>query len=70
MEKDYITASELKNIRKNLGVSQREFADLICSSKPTIERWEREKDAKITGPVVALVRILSRFFGEQVFPAY
>jgi len=32
------------------------FAQLVCASKPTVERWERSE--KITGPIVALVKIL------------
>ena len=49
--KDYITSEDIKNLRKNLGLTQKEFASLVGTSKPTIERWEKE-NAKITGPIV------------------
>ncbi len=74
---NYITGEDIKRIRKKLGITQKEFAKLICSSKPTIERWERELDKPITGPIVALARILDNrpnlahdylSIPEQVFP--
>ncbi|SEK95509.1 putative transcriptional regulator [Pseudobutyrivibrio ruminis] len=55
---EYITSEELKRLRSRLGVTQVEFAELINSSKSTVERWERDKKGKITGPIVPLVRIL------------
>ena len=58
MVKDYINGADIKRIRMKMGYTQKEFAKLICSSKPTVERWEREPDGVITGPVVALMRIL------------
>ena len=39
---EYVTSEEIKNARKKLGLTQKEFAQLIGSSKPTVERWERE----------------------------
>ena len=55
---NYITGEDLKRLRTKLGVTQKKFAELICVSKPTVERWERDSKKPITGPVVALVRIL------------
>lgn len=47
----YITADEVRLIRKGLGLSQQEFAELLGCSKPTVVRMETAKDI-ITGPVV------------------
>lgn len=55
---NYITSEELKRLRTKLSLTQVEFASLVNISKSTIERWERDKNAKITGPIVPLVRIL------------
>ena len=38
-----MTAQELKDLRKRLGITQKQFADLIGVSKPTVERWEVSK---------------------------
>lgn len=35
-----ITSAQLKEKRKDLGLTQREFANFIGVSKPTVERWE------------------------------
>ena len=35
--KDYITSEDIKNLRKNLGLTQKEFASLVGTSKPTID---------------------------------
>ena len=35
---DYITAEEIKKFRKKLGMTQKEFAELLGVSKPTVER--------------------------------
>lgn len=56
----FITAEDLKRIRKKFGVTQKEFAEIIHVSKPTVERWERS-DEKITGPVVLLIQMLDRY---------
>ena len=57
---EYTSAAELKKIRKQLGMTQKEFALLINTSKPTIERWERSEEP-ITGPIVLLVEMLRRY---------
>ena len=55
---DCITAEELKNFRKRFKMTQKEFAELIGVSKPTIERWETSEKV-ITGPVALLIDMLS-----------
>ncbi len=52
-----ITGKEIKQIRTNLGLTQKEFADLINTSVPTVERWEVSVKP-ITGPVVLVLNIL------------
>ncbi|MDD3338124.1 MAG: helix-turn-helix domain-containing protein [Lachnospiraceae bacterium] len=63
----YTTAEEIRKIRKQLGLTQKEFAQLINCSKPTVERWERETKS-ITGPVVLLLKMLEQYpeFAEQM----
>lgn len=55
---EYVTSEDIKRIRKELKMTQKEFANLICVSKPTIERWEMSKE-KITGPIVLVLSLLS-----------
>ncbi len=52
-----ISGEEIKTLRNRLGLTQKKFAELVCASKPTVERWERKEE--VTGPIVALVKILS-----------
>ena len=54
---DYVTSEEIKDVRKQLGLTQKEFAQLIGSSKPTVERWERG-DMQVKGPIVLLLQML------------
>lgn len=54
----YITGNEIKNVRKKLKMTQKEFALFASVSKPTVERWEREE--KVSGPIVSLIEILKR----------
>lgn len=54
---DYIMAKELKEVRRMLKMTQKEFAELLGCSKPTIERWETS-DTPIKGPVVLLISML------------
>lgn len=54
---DYLKASDIKRVRKELDMTQKEFAELIGCSKPTIERWESE-NSKITGPIVLLLNMI------------
>ena len=57
---EYTTAQEIKDIRKLLGLTQKEFALVINSSKATIERWERSTEP-ITGPIVLLLKMLEKY---------
>ena len=57
---EYITAKEIKAVRGQLGLTQKEFAQLIGCSKPTVERWERSEDA-ITGPICLLIKMLEKY---------
>ena len=54
---EFILSEDIKRVRRKLNMSQSEFAKLIRSSKPTVERWEMSKD-KITGPIVFLINML------------
>lgn len=54
---EYATAEDIKRVRKKLGLTQKDFAVLVGSSKPTIERWESGKSA-VTGPIVLLLYML------------
>lgn len=54
---EYVTSNDVKRVREKLNMSQREFANFVHVSKPTVERWEREKD-KINGPIVLLLNMI------------
>ena len=54
---EYVTSNDVKRVREKLNMSQREFANFVNVSKPTVERWEREKD-KINGPIVLLLNMI------------
>lgn len=56
---EYTTAAEIKRIRKQLGLTQKELAMLINSSKSTVERWETS-DEPIVGPIVLLLKMLEK----------
>ena len=64
MIKEYITpkytdSGEIKNIRSILKLTQKQFADFVGVSKPTVERWE-SGDEPIRGPIVLIIEILRR----------
>ncbi|MCR5754615.1 MAG: type II toxin-antitoxin system MqsA family antitoxin [Acetatifactor sp.] len=64
MDKRYIVETEtdgnrIKDVRKKLGLTQKEFAELIGCSKPTVERWEIS-DRKIKGLIAFVVAMLER----------
>ena len=71
----FITAQELKEVRKNLKLTQKEFADLVNCSKSTVERWEISKEG-IEGPIVLLIQMLQKYpqytdsirIPEKVYP--
>lgn len=52
-----ILPEEIHALRKRLGLTQRDFGTLLGVSSKSVERWEAE-DKPVTGPVVALARIL------------
>lgn len=54
-----VSAKEIKAVRKQLRVTQQEFAKLIGVSKATVERWEMGKKP-VTGPIVLLLQMISR----------
>lgn len=47
-------------MRKELHLTQKEFAEFINCSKPTVERWERSTDV-ICGPIVLLLKMLQKY---------
>lgn len=57
---EYITAKEIKNLRKQLRLTQKEFAMLINCSKVTVERWEVSSEP-ITGPICLLLKMLEKY---------
>ena len=64
MKKKYIipkttNAEEIKRIRGQFHMTQKEFAAFLGVSVPTVERWEASGE-HITGPVVFLLEILRR----------
>ena len=67
---EYVTSKDIKRIREELNMSQREFASIIGVSKPTIERWESSKD-KITGPIVLLLGYIENdkdYLDKKIIP--
>lgn len=60
LTQDFTTAKEIKRIRKQLGLTQKEFAALVGSSKSTVERWETST-SPIEGPIVLLLKMLERY---------
>ncbi len=55
----YTTAQEIKRVRAELKLTQKEFAQLVNCSKITVERWETSKDP-ITGPINLLLKMLEK----------
>lgn len=56
---EFATAQEIKRVRTRLGLTQKEFAQLINCSKATIERWETT-EGPISGNIVLLLILLER----------
>lgn len=52
-----ITANQIKDARKKLGLTQAQFACLLGVSKPTVERWEAS-NKEIKGPIVMALYLL------------
>lgn len=57
---DTVSGRDIRAIRKKLGMTQGEFAELVHVSSKTIERWETGRK-EITGPVTTLVKILNEY---------
>jgi putative transcriptional regulator len=53
-----IKGSDVKEIRKKLNLTQKEFSSLVNNSIKTIENWEMS-DEKIKGPIVTLIKMLN-----------
>jgi len=60
-----ITAEQIKEKRKELGLTQKEMAELIGVSKPTVERWETS-ERPINGPVVLLLYMLDIEYVKKI----
>lgn len=54
---EYITSEEIKDIRKQMGLTQAQFAQMLGVSKPTVERWEAS-EKNITGPITMALYLL------------
>lgn len=55
-----ITAEDIKNVRKQLRLTQKDFSKLMNCSKSTVERWETSVEP-ISGPVVLAVKMLEKY---------
>jgi transcriptional regulator with XRE-family HTH domain len=53
-----IKGSDVKEIRKKLDLTQKEFSNLVNSSVKTIEKWEIS-GIEIKGPIVTLIKMLN-----------
>lgn len=54
---EYTTAGEVKRVRTKFKLTQKEFAELLNVSKPTVERWERSEEP-IQGHIGLLLKLL------------
>ena len=54
-----ISPVDVKNIRADVGMSQREFATAFGISVSTLRHWERG-DRRPNGPALVLLNVLSR----------
>lgn len=53
------TPEEIVQIRKNLGLSQKAFSDLVLISVKTLQNWEQGR-RRPQGPALALLMVLWR----------
>lgn len=60
MTPEYVMAEEIKEVRKRLGLTQKEFAQLVHCGKATVERWETSKEP-IRGTICALIKMLEKY---------
>jgi len=58
------TAEKIKKKRNELGLTQKEFAELVGVSKPTVERWETT-EKEIDGPITRLLALLTPEYLEK-----
>lgn len=56
---EYTTSEEIKKIRKQIGLTQKDFAEIMNCSKSTIERWETSLEP-ISGPMVLAIKMLEK----------
>ena len=56
----HLTKTEVKAIRKRLGLRQMDLAQLMDVSVKTVERWE-SGGSMITGPAAVLLRFLEEY---------
>ena len=57
---EYITSEDIKKVRKQIGLTQKEFAELVSCSKSSIERWETSSES-IRGPIVLAIKMLEKY---------
>lgn len=57
---EYVTAKEIKEVRKKQNMTQKEFAEFIHCSKATVERWERSKEP-LRGMITIVVHMLREY---------
>ena len=53
-------SAKIERRRLELNMTQKEFAEFINCSKPTVERWERSEDV-IRGPIVPFLKMLQKY---------
>ena len=66
---EYVKSEEIKRFRKKYGLTQKDLAELLGCSKPTVERWERNE--KVDGIPAFLFDLLMRYpdiMNELVVP--
>lgn len=52
-----VTKYKIKQTRKKLNLTQKEFAELVGVSVKTIQKWE-VSNGKITGPIIPLIKLI------------
>lgn len=57
---EYTTAKDIKRVRKQLRLTQKQFAMLLNCSQSTIERWENSEEP-IAGHLVLLLKMLEKY---------
>lgn len=57
---EYTTAKDIRKVRKQLKLTQKQFAMLLNCSQSTIERWENSEEP-IAGHLVLLLKMLEKY---------